>query len=129
MVYVRSTARIYEIYYSSDQQDSNKEYMCTVHCGAAVKEMIPQATTGCQGNDNGTAARPDKVVRSDSSNSDEDGWVQVKAPDSFLQDDRKYSLSQKCHIGMDSPMMQAVWHKPTSVLKFFHLLVIFPVSY
>jgi len=64
-VNVRSTARVYEIYYSSVQQDSNKEYLCTVRCGAAVKEMIPQATSVFQGNNNGTAARPDQVIRSD----------------------------------------------------------------
>lgn len=123
-VYVRSTARIYEIYFSCNNQDASKEYLCTVRCGAAIKEMVPDSvtfgpTSGCLGNiSNGTAYLPDKVVRGDSNSSDEDGWVQVKAPDLLLQHGKEYSVSEKCDGGIDDPKLQVLWHTPIYLFFF-----------
>lgn len=109
-VYVRSTARVYEIYYSPDHGDNSEEYLCTVRCSAVEREMMPQdahndVPNGCWGNNNGTEAREDQVVRSDSNGSDEDGWVKIKLPDSPLLDDKEYPMPQRCDIGMDIPAM------------------------
>jgi hypothetical protein len=40
-VYVKSTARIYEIYQSTDTMGASKDYLCTVRCGLAAKEQQP----------------------------------------------------------------------------------------
>ncbi|RLN33207.1 uncharacterized protein C2845_PM03G10240 [Panicum miliaceum] len=40
-VYVRSSARIYELYHSTDTKGTSKDYLCTVRCGLAVKEPQP----------------------------------------------------------------------------------------
>ncbi|XP_020257098.1 uncharacterized protein LOC109833722 isoform X2 [Asparagus officinalis] len=101
-VYVRSTARVYEMYYSSDHEESNKEYLCTVRCGAAVKEVLADSVTvrdtnGCKESlSNGIVAIPEKVTRNNSNSSDEDGWVQVKAPNTVMQDGKEYSVSKNC---------------------------------
>ncbi|XVF73628.1 hypothetical protein PTKIN_Ptkin12aG0217300 [Pterospermum kingtungense] len=85
-VYVRSTARVYEIYYATKPQSSN-EYLYTVRCGIASRdEEVLRAA------DLDEAALPhlngaskelnEKRLRNDSnSNSTEDDWVDVKAPD------------------------------------------------
>lgn len=68
-IYVRSTARVFEIYISYNQQD-NSEYLCTVKCGAVI-EVVPETS-------NETASIPEQLVRNASSLSVEDGWVKVK---------------------------------------------------
>lgn len=85
-VYVRSTARIYEIYYASDLGSSN-EYLCTVRCGVATREeevlctpSFEEAVVHLKGANKET---DEKKSKSDSSlNTNEDGWVEVKALDS-----------------------------------------------
>lgn len=85
-VYVRSTARIYEIYYASDLGSSN-EYLCTVRCGVATREeevlctpSFEEAIVHVKGANKET---DEKKSKSDSSlNTNEDGWVEVKALDS-----------------------------------------------
>ncbi|KAJ4970509.1 hypothetical protein NE237_003608 [Protea cynaroides] len=86
-VYVRSTGRVYEIYYAPDLP-SGDEYLCTVRCGMAVKE-----DESCYAGDNeeAIATKPmgsaegliEEKARSETSNNpNEDGWVEVKVPDS-----------------------------------------------
>ncbi|CAI8583820.1 unnamed protein product [Vicia faba] len=65
-IYVRSTARVYEIYIASDLSSSN-EYLCTVRCGVAVRE--------------GEVLRSRCVNDIDSYVRSEDDWVEVKAVD------------------------------------------------
>lgn len=85
-VYVRSTARIYEIYYAPDVGSSN-EYLCTVRCGVATRgeevlcaPSLEEAVAHLKGANKETDASKSK---SDSSlNTNEDGWVEVKALDS-----------------------------------------------
>lgn len=85
-VYVRSTARIYEIYYAPDLGSSN-EYLCTVRCGVATRgeevlcaPSLEEAVAHLKGANKETDENKSK---SDSSlNTNEDGWVEVKALDS-----------------------------------------------
>ncbi|KAF7831747.1 uncharacterized protein G2W53_014080 [Senna tora] len=79
-VYVRSTARVYEIYSEPNLQSSN-EYLCTVRCGIAarddevlcalnVEEMVSLHIKGIN----------KEVAEENIKN--EDDWVDVKVPDS-----------------------------------------------
>lgn len=85
-VYVRSTARIYELYHCTDKMGTSKDYLCTVRCGLAVK--VPQPfSEESMSQLSGSALASDKrehEVKSVSSGSDEDSWVDVKIPESSL---------------------------------------------
>ncbi|XP_047064851.1 uncharacterized protein LOC124672713 [Lolium rigidum] len=85
-VYVRSTARIYEIYYSTDQKDTSKDYLCTVRCGIAAQEPLPCGQECMsQGSSNAaTGEKHEQETKSLTSSSDEDSWVEVKIPESPL---------------------------------------------
>ncbi|KAI3874261.1 hypothetical protein MKX03_014293 [Papaver bracteatum] len=86
-VYLRSTARVYEIYYSTDKKINN-EYLCTVKCSAAANEdgsLIPcdiRVANGVQPEEPlETVEVPTNKIKSDSSQStNEDDWVDVKTP-------------------------------------------------
>lgn len=86
-VYLRSTARVYEIYYSTDRK-SNNEYLCTVKCSAAANEdgsLIPcdiREANGVQPEEPlETVEVPTYKIKSNSSQStNEDDWVDVKTP-------------------------------------------------
>lgn len=85
-VYVRSTARVYEIYYAPTLQSDN-EYLCTVRCGIAEKDgeflqaneievVSPQYLKDYVGKPTeGRVTAEAKVCAS------EDDWVEVKVPD------------------------------------------------
>ncbi|KAK9123521.1 hypothetical protein Sjap_013123 [Stephania japonica] len=80
-VYVRSTARVYEIYLLSETH--GKEYLCTVQCGAAGKE---ESTPNDASDEKAMCTQVDRItvepsvdkVKNDSNGSNEDGWVEVK---------------------------------------------------
>ncbi|XP_021760088.1 uncharacterized protein LOC110724906 [Chenopodium quinoa] len=98
-VYVRSTARVYEIYYSADEKGEN-EYLCTVRCGVAAKsEELLQETNGV-GSLSSSSCSPnssscDGHLRSESGGStNEDDWVDVKVRNSSMLDEGT-SLSKK----------------------------------
>lgn len=81
---MRSTARIYELYHSTDAKGTSKDYLCTVRCGLAVKEpqpcgeeSMPQWTGSAL-----TSEKREHEAKSISSGSDEDSWVDVKIPES-----------------------------------------------
>ncbi|XP_020091877.1 uncharacterized protein LOC109712621 isoform X1 [Ananas comosus] len=78
-LYVKSTARVYEIYYAADLKYGGKEYLATVRCGPAAEE-VPSSSEGKI-----AEGKHENIVQSDSTTSDEDGWVEVKLPDSPLQ--------------------------------------------
>ncbi|KAE8677477.1 Actin-related protein 7 isoform 1 [Hibiscus syriacus] len=90
-VYVRSTARVYEIYCAPKPQSSN-EYLCTVRCGVACRdEEVLQAInfdeSALADLKGGNTVLDEKRLKSDSnSTSTEDDWVEVKAPDTPLLD-------------------------------------------
>ncbi|MCL7030134.1 hypothetical protein MKW94_030837 [Papaver nudicaule] len=87
LVYLRSTARVYEIYYSTDKKNNN-EYLCTVKCSPAAKEdasLIPCDTREANGVHPEEAPETVEVstnkIKSDSSQgTNEDDWVDVKTP-------------------------------------------------
>ncbi|XVE76729.1 hypothetical protein DITRI_Ditri13aG0004800 [Diplodiscus trichospermus] len=90
-VYVRSTARVYEIYYAPKPQSSN-EYLCTVRCGFASRDeevlhapILDEAALAYLKGLN--KELDEKRLKSDSSsNSNEEEWVEVKAPDTPVLD-------------------------------------------
>ncbi|GMI75768.1 hypothetical protein like AT5G47940 [Hibiscus trionum] len=90
-VYVRSTARVYEIYCAPKPRSSN-EYFCTVRCGVACRdEEVLQAANFDESAlarlKGGNTKLDEKRLKSDSnSTSTEDDWVDVKAPDTPLLD-------------------------------------------
>lgn len=72
-IYVRSTARVYEIYTAVDLNSSN-EYLCTVRCGVTIRDgevLLSRCV-------NNVDSMCDENVRS------EDDWVEVKAVDATL---------------------------------------------
>ncbi|XP_049370952.1 uncharacterized protein LOC125835897 [Solanum verrucosum] len=84
-VYVRSTARVYEIYYAPTLQSDN-EYLCTVRCSIAerdgeflqaneIKVVTPQYLEDYVGKP--TEGR----VTAEANCTREDDWVEVKVPD------------------------------------------------
>ncbi|GAV86063.1 hypothetical protein CFOL_v3_29496 [Cephalotus follicularis] len=87
-VYVRSSARVYEIYYASDLQ-SDSEYLCTVRCGLAARDEEVLHTPDIEVADlaflKGIGGEVDeKQLKSDGSFSpNEDGWVEIKVPDTY----------------------------------------------
>ncbi|XP_020582805.1 uncharacterized protein LOC110026259 isoform X2 [Phalaenopsis equestris] len=93
-IYVRSSARVYEIYHASDGEVSSNEYLCTVRCGTALQEvrqdMCERASAEYIYSD---------FPRSNSNNFLEDGWVEVEVPDSLLEDNRRPSMS---HISVEN---------------------------
>ncbi|KAE8702792.1 Actin-related protein 7 isoform 1 [Hibiscus syriacus] len=92
-VYVRSTARVYEMYCAPKHQSSN-EYLCTVRCGVACRdEEVLQAANFDESEmahlKGGNTVLDEKRLKSDSnSTSTENDWVEVKGPDTPLLDSR-----------------------------------------
>ncbi|KAF8010057.1 hypothetical protein BT93_J0891 [Corymbia citriodora subsp. variegata] len=104
-VYVRSTARVYEIYYAPKRQTGN-EYLCTVRCGIVERDRVPDGVVPPAAN---LASRGDTMdelaeERSKSeinSNAGEDDWVQVKAPSTSFETNRDVATSLKTSVKMD----------------------------
>uniref|UniRef100_A0A0E0LME2 Uncharacterized protein n=1 Tax=Oryza punctata TaxID=4537 RepID=A0A0E0LME2_ORYPU len=92
-VYVRSTARIYEIYYTTDPKDSCKDYLCTVRCGLAVKEPLSSAEESIAqwSSDASTSEKHEHETKSLTSSIDEDSWVEVKIPELHVEKNRSKS--------------------------------------
>ncbi|WCJ18499.1 hypothetical protein M5689_000845 [Euphorbia peplus] len=78
-IYIRSTARVYEIYYNSEL-GSTSEYLCTVRCGIAsrdgevlhatdIEEVVSAHQQGCT---------KERERKGSSVTSNEDDWVEVK---------------------------------------------------
>ncbi|KAK9169314.1 hypothetical protein Syun_001454 [Stephania yunnanensis] len=98
-VYVRSTARVYEIYLLSETH--GKEYLCTVRCRVAGKE---ESTSNDASDEKALCAQVDRItvepsvdkVKNDSSGTNEDGWVEVKVS-SPSSDGRDGVLARKIY--------------------------------
>lgn len=99
-VYVRSTARVYEMYWAPDLQSIN-EYLCTVRCCIAAKDEKSLHATDIEepvsANIEGSDGKPaeENLKNGSSVSSNEDGWVEVKVPDSHQLDNRSSSLQSK----------------------------------
>ncbi|GLT62290.1 hypothetical protein SLA2020_349380 [Shorea laevis] len=96
-VYVRSTARVFEIYYAPSLQSIN-EFLCTVCCGIATREEEVLQTMRVEEaaliHPNGALKRLDvNSINSESNlSTTEDDWVEVKAHDSLVVDNGNGSL-------------------------------------
>ncbi|KAG6575694.1 hypothetical protein SDJN03_26333, partial [Cucurbita argyrosperma subsp. sororia] len=94
-VYVRSTARVYEMYCVTSSQNEN-EYLCTVRCGAALRDEEVLHTNGIDhdsariNGSNGVVTEANSQ-RGSNSNTNEDDWVEVKAPDGPALDHKNNS--------------------------------------
>ncbi|ESQ32513.1 hypothetical protein EUTSA_v10003674mg [Eutrema salsugineum] len=99
-VYIRSTARVYEVYYTKKLGD-DKEYLCTVRCGIAMRaeevlQIIPLTESAASKNQV-EPLKDDSIERKVKDNgngrTNEDGWVEVKAGDASLLNNEKDLLS------------------------------------
>lgn len=101
-VYVRSTARVYEIYYAPDLQSGN-EYLCTVRCGIAARDedMLPtgdneDVRSANSNGSNGSLKDPsEEKSRNGNSPNSEDDWVEVKVSDTNVLDNKVNSSQSK----------------------------------
>lgn len=98
-VYVRSSARVYEIYYAPALQSEN-EYLCTVRCSAASVEdnLVPatdvkEATSVNLVGANGILPKG-RVAGENNIGSNEDDWVEVKLPVGRVDDGNTYLANQ-----------------------------------
>ena len=83
-VYIRSTARVYEVYYTKRNRDG-REYLCTVRCGVAMTEdeevlkIIPLIESPAS--ENGVVPVKDG---NGNARTNEDDWVEVKSGEKDL---------------------------------------------
>lgn len=81
-MYVRSTARIYEIYSAADEKGGN-EYLCTVRCGLCAQNDEPMQVTDAVGSMPASYSGSNRCEeqghsRAESGSSiNEDGWVDI----------------------------------------------------
>lgn len=97
-VYVRSTARVYEIYYTPELQSST-EYLCTVRCGIATRDDEVLQTTDIEEavwahmKRSSKEIGEEKLRNGSNLTTSDDDWVEVKALDTPLVVNRNSSLS------------------------------------
>ncbi|XP_047320330.1 uncharacterized protein LOC124924317 [Impatiens glandulifera] len=87
-IYVRSTARIYEIYCAPDTQSDN-EYLCTVRCSVVARDEEALNPTN---NDIAGGHQKETGVEESNNVSSDDGWVEVKVSDSPSEYKEKTAL-------------------------------------
>ncbi|KAI3415003.1 uncharacterized protein J3R85_015578 [Psidium guajava] len=98
-VYVRSTARVYEIYYAPKQQTGN-EYLCTVRCGIVDRDCTEAANLASRGDTMDEFAE-ERSKSEMNSNAGEDDWVEVKVPSTSFEANRNVATSLKSSVKMD----------------------------
>ncbi|KAG6628230.1 hypothetical protein CIPAW_14G000700 [Carya illinoinensis] len=98
-VYVRSTARVYEMYYHSGLQCGN-EYLCTVRCGIAARdeevltaEVEEVISPNLDGTNKGLSEADVKSGRNLTGS--EDDWVEVRVPDTPVAENKNSSLTSE----------------------------------
>ncbi|CAH2044846.1 unnamed protein product [Thlaspi arvense] len=99
-VYIRSTARVYEVYYTK-KLGRDREYLCTVRCGIAMRaeevlQIIPHtepAASKSQMEPIKDDHMETKVKDNGNGRTNEDDWVEVKAGDASLLNNEKDLLS------------------------------------
>lgn len=102
-VYIRSTARVFEIYFAPSLHSGN-EYLCTVRCGIAYRDgkvLHPTNTEEpADAQPDGSAGELSKDKCNDDGKfaSNEDDWVKVKVPDLSLQDNQNTSMPKKIDV-------------------------------
>ncbi|XP_058225272.1 uncharacterized protein LOC131334329 isoform X2 [Rhododendron vialii] len=99
-VYVRSTARVYEIYFAPSPRSSN-EYLCTVRCCIATRDdevlHAPDAEEAVGANSNVSDGEQSKEKWSNDGTISPtlDDWIEVKVPDSAFLDKQHSSMPEK----------------------------------
>ncbi|XP_039130487.1 uncharacterized protein LOC120266899 [Dioscorea cayenensis subsp. rotundata] len=112
-VYVRSTARVFEIYYTTDKKDKSNEYLCTVRCGEVTSgDDNQEYVTECQKESNETAASHEKLGQNDDGAGDEDEWIEVKVPHSPQQANETNSLGKMVHT--NTKKIKEVFYEATA---------------
>ncbi|KAL3832952.1 hypothetical protein ACJIZ3_007688 [Penstemon smallii] len=83
-IYVRSSARTFEVYYAKSPQSDN-EYLCTVRCGIAERDEEILQTTLVEdvAKDHGESGDPTEEISTDGGSivSSDDDWVKIKVPE------------------------------------------------
>jgi hypothetical protein len=89
-IYIRSSARVYEVYYTKKRRH-DKEYLCTVRCGVAIRDeevlQIPLTESADSKPVKDLIER--KVADNGNGRTSEDDWVEVKASDDSLLNNEK----------------------------------------
>ncbi|CAD5334274.1 unnamed protein product [Arabidopsis thaliana] len=89
-IYIRSSARVYEVYYTKKRRH-DKEYLCTVRCGVAIRDeevlQIPLTESADSKPVKDLIER--KVADNVNGRTSEDDWVEVKASDDSLLNNEK----------------------------------------
>lgn len=81
-IYIRSSARVYEVYYTKKRRN-DKEYLCTVRCGIAIREedvfQIPLVESDASKNrvEEVKNSIKKRVKNNGSGWTNEDDWVEV----------------------------------------------------
>lgn len=101
-IYVRSTARVYEVYYLQSWK-SDSRYLCTARCSIAERdEQVLQAfDTEESAESTGNSSlelKEDKLSVEGNTGSSDDDWVEVKVLDSSLQHRINSLSNQKSSI-------------------------------
>uniref|UniRef100_A0A1J3G1E0 Uncharacterized protein n=1 Tax=Noccaea caerulescens TaxID=107243 RepID=A0A1J3G1E0_NOCCA len=96
-VYIRSSARVYEVYFTK-KRGRDKEYLCTVRCGIAMRGEevleIPLTVSAASKSEVEPVKDPMEKRVKDNGNgrTNEDDWVEVKAGDASLLNNEKNLL-------------------------------------
>jgi hypothetical protein len=83
-IYVRSTARVYEIYYAPDLR-CNSEYLCTVRCGIAERDqelLHTSEETVCKESKRKSVLSEEISTNGSYNGTSEDDWVEIQNPSS-----------------------------------------------
>lgn len=97
-IYVRSTARVFEIYYAPSLQSIN-EYLCTVRCGVATRDeevlqtMNTEEGALTQPKETDTSQNAGSISCGSNASTNEDDWIEVKANNTSTVDKGNGSLS------------------------------------
>ncbi|KAI8545839.1 hypothetical protein RHMOL_Rhmol07G0069200 [Rhododendron molle] len=98
-VYVRSTARVYEMYFAPSPRSSN-EYLCTVRCGIATRDdevlHAPYAEpVDAHSNLSDGEQSKEKWSNDGTISPTLDDWIEVKVPDSAFLGNQHSSMPEK----------------------------------
>lgn len=120
------------MYYVTNSQNEN-EYFCTVRCGAALRDEEVLHTNGIEGvsadlnGSNGVVTEANSQCGS-SLNTNEDEWVEVKAPDGPALDHKNNSSTSKS--GADSVRIKQVCYiDPANILLTKSSFYPFPILF
>lgn len=133
-IYVRSTARVYEVYYSHSPQSIN-EYLCTVRCNAAERDEKLLQTTDIEyvseeHYDCFVGELPQDIV---TGGGGDDDWVKIKVPEvdgsSLDNTNRVKNVQVLCSHPYAFLAMNALHFSAFEESSFFNFLCFFFLLY